>query len=439
MAANFYALVVLRVDGRRLRRLLRWELGALVLGSAVVSFSLLAAGAFGDATLWCWVASSSPGAQLGGFYSFVVVAWAACLFVLVAIREHSARPPVDLLASAAAAANGNAPMLNNGARAKQQQPASAVAAAARAGAAAVHQRLRLYIISFVGIWSVGLCNRVWGAAAGSSPFPLVFLHVLFVPLQGLLNALVYFGHADSTLATLARALRAADAWLNGDDRPKWLAAAEMSGDVSSSPLAASASVSASASARASAGKSGGWTEGQLLAEATDVPTDGESPTKAKTKRLFVTTFNLGEASLEGHEVAAWLPVGFDLYAIGVQECMDLARLRSAALDHLNRAALPSSAAAASSSGGAGGGAGGDEEQARSGTGEYVVVGARELATAGRGGNPRGKRCSSCLPLLIRRRRRRRRRVPRSRTIIRVRLPLSFDESLFSLSIVYNKR
>ena len=89
IAANFYALVVLQMEAKKLRRWLRWEIAGLVAGSAVLSSSLLGAGVFGDAALWCWVASTEPGAQLGGFYTFVVLSWGACIYVLVAIDRHA--------------------------------------------------------------------------------------------------------------------------------------------------------------------------------------------------------------------------------------------------------------------------------------------------------------------------------------------------------------
>lgn len=60
-----------------------------------------------------------------------------------------------------------------------------------------------------------------------------------------------------------------------------------------------------------------------------------SARKDMKRGIFVTTFNLGEAELQFDELEAWLPRGYDVYAIGVQECMILPQLKSAILSHLN--------------------------------------------------------------------------------------------------------
>ena len=41
-----------------------------------------------------------------------------------------------------------------------------------------------------------------------------------------------------------------------------------------------------------------------------------------SKGLFVTTFNMGEAPAAevANDISAWIPEGYDVYAIGVQVC-----------------------------------------------------------------------------------------------------------------------
>ena len=48
-----------------------------------------------------------------------------------------------------------------------------------------------YVAAFWLTWLFGSLNRVY-QEFGDSPFAIVFLHALFVPLQGFMNALVYF-------------------------------------------------------------------------------------------------------------------------------------------------------------------------------------------------------------------------------------------------------
>jgi hypothetical protein len=51
MAANFYCLIVLRVDARRLRRMLKYEAAAVIIGCLIIAFVLLGVGAYGRTPL----------------------------------------------------------------------------------------------------------------------------------------------------------------------------------------------------------------------------------------------------------------------------------------------------------------------------------------------------------------------------------------------------
>mmetsp|Transcript_920 Transcript_920/g.1773 ORF Transcript_920/g.1773 Transcript_920/m.1773 type:complete len:794 (+) Transcript_920:1537-3918(+) len=57
-----------------------------------------------------------------------------------------------------------------------------------------------------------------------------------------------------------------------------------------------------------------------------------------SKGLFVTTFNMGEAPAAevANDISAWIPEGYDVYAIGVQECMELPQLRNLLHTHLGK-------------------------------------------------------------------------------------------------------
>ncbi|TYZ68449.1 hypothetical protein PybrP1_004308 [[Pythium] brassicae (nom. inval.)] len=50
--------------------------------------------------------------------------------------------------------------------------------------------------------------------------------------------------------------------------------------------------------------------------------------------LFVSTFNMGEQNVRASELASWIPLGYQVYVIGVQECMDLADLQAKIHHHL---------------------------------------------------------------------------------------------------------
>lgn len=53
MAVNFYLLTVKHYDARNLRRLLVYEVIAVVVACTALAFVLLGLGLYGDAGLWC--------------------------------------------------------------------------------------------------------------------------------------------------------------------------------------------------------------------------------------------------------------------------------------------------------------------------------------------------------------------------------------------------
>lgn len=56
--------------------------------------------------------------------------------------------------------------------------------------------------------------------------------------------------------------------------------------------------------------------------------------RPKKLPLFVSTFNMGEQNVRASELASWIPLGYQIYVIGVQECMDLADLQTKIHHHL---------------------------------------------------------------------------------------------------------
>ncbi|KAF0685752.1 Aste57867_22360 [Aphanomyces stellatus] len=53
-------------------------------------------------------------------------------------------------------------------------------------------------------------------------------------------------------------------------------------------------------------------------------------------QLFVTSFDLCKLSFPAHDLKAWLPPGFDVYVVGLQNCVDADDAHAAILAHLNR-------------------------------------------------------------------------------------------------------
>jgi hypothetical protein len=135
---------------------------------------LIAGDKLGFASLWCWIESGTGSLRFTTFYMFVVMAWIYNLFVFLrvsyAIRHR---------------------MQKN----KRITGSSAIAIAQNA----VRRKMIQYLIIFFVIWFFGLLNRSIQDLSGDTVFWALILHVLFVPMQGFLNAVVYGGLFETKL------------------------------------------------------------------------------------------------------------------------------------------------------------------------------------------------------------------------------------------------
>lgn len=79
----------------------------------------------------------------------------------------------------------------------------------------------------------------------------------------------------------------------------------------------------------------------LLGKARPLPFFTDQPTRTITeKRIFISTYNMAESPLDSLGAGAlgrWIPLGCDVYVIGVQECMEYDALGQALQAHTNSA------------------------------------------------------------------------------------------------------
>jgi hypothetical protein len=347
MALNFYYLVVKRANARRLRRLLKYELAVLLVICAIVAFVALGLEMYGNAGLWCWIANEYPYHQLGFFYTFVVVSWSVSIYCLISVQGVETTPLI-----ATGHPQDSSDMLDLSPRTTAAKEEAYEAA--KESASAVRSRLMKYICSFIFIWIFGLTNRIVGTIqyelqTFEPVFILAFFHVLFVPLQGFFNMLIYFGWVDDALDFLSNTIckcccassekeEARTLIINNTQPSARLATA---GGWTHRDLAG-----AGLSLEASGSNQHRQSERiSLLLESSSSSSEDEDSGGGRggfgllkgcsKKTIFTSTFNLGESRLRMEDIAAWLPLNFDLYAIGVQESMDLAELRDLMLRHLN--------------------------------------------------------------------------------------------------------
>ena len=266
--------------------------------SAIFTVAVHSMGGYGDATLWCWIASSRASWQLVFYYVPLLLSVMACLFSLGFLRREVGRRMSDVQAY------GLPPVVGPAAA------GDAVGATSR------------YLVVFVVCYAFGLINRACNTVLEHDLppkrpfiFPLYVFHAFFLPLAGFGNALV---HGD-LLAKLIDAARAAlglppldtsayPALLPGRRRA---ALSFHHSEVVPGRLLESGEVSSAAAA------------------ATAIRFPPPQPTALS---IFAGTWNLGEAAPPSvEEIAAWLPGGRDVYAISLQECLHVSTFTRTAL------------------------------------------------------------------------------------------------------------
>lgn len=292
MAHNLYSWVVQKKDLASLSTNLKYYIALSVGVPFCFAVGLIAGQRLGFASLWCWIEGNTGALRFTCFYMFVVMAWIYNLFVFLrvsyAIRHRTKK-------------------------AKRSETSAIVVAQN-----AVRRKMIQYLLIFFVIWFFGLLNRSIQDLSGSDVFWAIVLHVLFVPMQGFLNAIVYGGLFETKMFV------------------------DFSNSVCNSPpISFVRSTFCSNDSRCF--KNGALAS--LLQNAAPSLTRTSSNTRARdsytpranklSKSLFVSTYNLAEKPLADlGDFSCWIPLGYDVYAIGVQECMVLDELREAIWKYL---------------------------------------------------------------------------------------------------------
>lgn len=240
--------------------------------------SCLLAGRYGSAAFYCWIPDRK--------WQF----WCLYLYVLVAIVYVGA---ILLITQAHILRIGSS-----------QRSLDALESSAR-----ITLTLRLYIGIFIVMWMPSAIYRLLGNYLGSATFAMAILMQVTLCLQGFATAVVYGGLLTSIrqwLKTASEAtFRLACCNRHFDNEPK-------NGPSELFPT--------------------------LDADGEDDGSDKfgddyQSRTKSPAS-IFVSTFNLGEAKISASDLEAWIPLGYDMYVIGLQECLHLAETRALLLRHL---------------------------------------------------------------------------------------------------------
>ena len=299
IAHNLFAWVVQKKDLSALgSNYFKYYIVVAVICPCALSVVVASLKTFGFASLWCWFDVEHEYLRFSCFYVVVGLAWCFNAFVFMSVSK-SIRKRFE----------------------NSRGPASASLTAASKN---VRSKMKQYMFVFFFVWFFGLLNRFIQSVTGEVYFLPMLLHVLFVPSQGFLNAVVFGSLLSSaTFRDLTNRLRATacgrmlcpSGGLGAGGKP------------GSESLLKNASPTSFFGATRKTGEGGGAGRGASNSRSGGRKSEWSSPASTlgrKRVRLFVSTYNLAEktASELGPTVDDWLlPLDFDVYAVGEQECM----------------------------------------------------------------------------------------------------------------------
>jgi endonuclease/exonuclease/phosphatase family metal-dependent hydrolase len=295
MSFQLFKFIVHKKSPLRIRKKLKRHFAGIIVVSLIIAIILLGAGAYGDAEIYCWIRNDGPNEALRwfAFYFIVVCCWVyafSCLsYTGTSIRSYSSE--------------GGLP-----------------------GSHVIQRKIVQYMIVFVFTWFFGLANRAASYFAGHAIYTTSVLESISIPLQGFLNAACYGGFFDCWSSRT----ESAD---NDDD------VSLVSNEKDDATFEGSKEVELRESSHQPAGPRSDRSNTKTRIESTDVARTTKLHDliyRPKQYSVFTTTYNVGEAPTS--EITAhlkdWILAGHDIYAIGVQECIDLKGLREHILQHL---------------------------------------------------------------------------------------------------------
>lgn len=290
MSYHLYSWFILRKNHDKIRKQQKRYFGGIFLVSFFSAMCVYSK--FGPSTTWCWIEYDHETAQVLAFFMWLLVAWGLSITVVIATSKKLG------------VKKGRADVAET-----ERQ---------------IQKKLRIFIFIFIASYMFKIVDRFVTFFRGSPTLWLVVLHATTTPLQGFLNTLAYLGVFDTKN------------W-------RW-----------KKPSGAGAEMGIALSDRGCPSQSGGYYEENPLASyrpevkhffpgevnlesyIRDNNSLGPISVSKKNYSIFTTTLNLGEAPSNQVRMCImnWIVTGHDVYAIGVQECLDLKGLRDLILEYL---------------------------------------------------------------------------------------------------------
>lgn len=295
MSLQLYRWIVLKKKQEQLTKNLYKHFIGIVTITGILAFVLLGIGAYDDAVTWCWISKASEYEpyRFYCFYLILIVAWFFMILMLYRVSKYL-RSSVE----------------NN-------MRSSNVETGLQSSENTIQKKLALYVFVFILSWFFGLLNRFVGYVNGNPVDATSILMAFFLPLQGFLNAICFGNFLEIVRTNLfsSEGLKGVITRKLSRHRNSRLDEEDMIiNDLTCALITNS--------------------DGTAIPP----PLPQHKPDKYSPKKysIFISTFNLGEASLQdiSNEMVDWILPHQDVYVIGLQECIDLGGLRTLILNEI---------------------------------------------------------------------------------------------------------
>jgi hypothetical protein len=339
ISIKMYYLIVKRYSPHKLLKGIDKHVGIIYFISLSYALIIYSVGAYGVDTDWCWIDSGKDEALR--YYALYI-----SLIIVMMITGGS--------------------LLYVGLTVKGSSDASLAEAEKR-----VEHKLRYYVLIFNFCWVWGLLNRIIESSTGHTNFTASLLQAMFQPLQGFLNSIIYTNtHTKIYEHFYGKSKESDDAApaIKFHFQQNVNKEQQANMDIERGSVALSTSISpiyqgseldqirdsdngnrkSSIIARNTnfvqnighhiplVAHMNAWESYEYLLKGTNGFTSCDSGKGTfeftpKVYSIFTSTFNMGEARVKDllDDINQWLMPDHDIYAIGLQEALDIAKIRDA--------------------------------------------------------------------------------------------------------------
>jgi hypothetical protein len=285
-----YFWIVQKQHPKRMEKLITRNLLSILFVSFIIAIINLGLNYYDDTYVWCWISGKHVIARFLCFECFLIGAWIINVCSLFSIHQS---------------------LLKRFKKATFHEKISQLFDNTRD--TPIQTKLLVYLVMFSVVWFFSLLNRVVETITGQTVFIIALLEAIFVPLQGFLYASAYSNLVKRKFCRVVKESAVTILHLDKETNSSSSFTTEREEMV---PLPGSDTTATTPRQQ------------QLQHHI-----KGYIPKKYS---IYITTFNMGEAKVQKVQTSVkdWIVEGHDVYAIGVQECMDYSEIKETILNHL---------------------------------------------------------------------------------------------------------